>query len=128
MPITNILRILNKDKVILNKPCIQRRVIKALNAMIQIDQFEDLTLDQQEILKQQISKSIREVQYDSLEPLETLSIDRLVSILHGLTGNLPTIELVQTDNDTDQQRQSTVDNTLSVDLTQANQMDTVSHR
>ena len=128
LPITSLLRILIKDKIILTKPCIQRRVLKALNAMIQIDQFDDLAPEQQDTLKAQLAENIREVEFDMVEPLETLPIDRLVSILHGLTGNLPTVELVDDHNDKDGQRQSTADNCISTDYQQVDQMVTVSRR
>ncbi len=97
LPITNLIRILNKDRLILARDHIQKRILKELNTVIQVERFEYLPQNEQDRIKNILMKEINKCSLKMPEPLSDIGIGRLVSLLHGISGNLPDFDHDETE-------------------------------
>ena len=92
LPITNLIRILNKDRLLIARDHIQERILRELNTVIQVERFENLPTSQRDRIKKLLLHELEKCSLKLSEPLQDIGIDRLVSLLHGISGNLPNLE------------------------------------
>ena len=103
LPALELIRIINTDKVLLARTNVQNRVLKILNSKIHISDRMNLYPNRNDV-REELLDIISTIDIiGATEAISQMNVARLVSLIHGFTGELPVLSSIhgQTSEQTD---------------------------
>ena len=85
------IRIINIDKLLLARTNVQKRVLKILNSKIHISDRKHLYSNTDEVREELLDILSTIDIIGATEAVSEMNVERLVSLIHGFTGELPVL-------------------------------------